>query len=193
MHLELKVAVRMSYYSPSTKYRYLDLPSTQIIQTHNTHRHNTTQPSQTRVQAAPHSPPTPPNPPKLGSKLLPTPLQHHPQHPHHRKQNTYPTFQMFLQYWQSPNPILSTYDMTTYYTKTDRHSPTSRKLTGHNSRKTQSTLSLRPPYNVHTNIHTVNIIFTNIVLMADKHNIPKGKMHSNCMLLLKDIVIIIFI
>ena len=33
-----------------------------------------------------------------------------------------------------------------------------------------------------TNIHTANIIFTNIVLMAEKHNIPKGKMHSNCRL-----------
>ena len=28
-----------------------------------------------------------------------------------------------------------------------------------------------------------NIIFTNIILMADKHNVPKGKMHSNCRLL----------
>ena len=34
-----------------------------------------------------------------------------------------------------------------------------------------------------TNIHTVNIIFTNIILMADKHNIPKGQMHGNCRLL----------
>ena len=32
----------------------------------------------------------------------------------------------------------------------------------------------------HTNIHTANRIFTNIILMADKHNMPKGKMHSNC-------------
>ena len=39
-----------------------------------------------------------------------------------------------------------------------------------------------------TNIHTANIIFTNIILMADKQNIPKGKMHSNCRLLPKDIV-----
>ena len=31
-----------------------------------------------------------------------------------------------------------------------------------------------------TNIHTANIIFTNIILMADKHTTPKGKMHSNC-------------
>ena len=31
-----------------------------------------------------------------------------------------------------------------------------------------------------TNIHTANIVFINIILTADKHNIPKGKMHSNC-------------
>ena len=31
-----------------------------------------------------------------------------------------------------------------------------------------------------TNIHTANIIFTNIILMTDKHIIPKGKMHNNC-------------
>ena len=34
-----------------------------------------------------------------------------------------------------------------------------------------------------TNIHTANIIFTNIIL-----NIPKSKMHSNCRLLPEDIV-----
>ena len=33
------------------------------------------------------------------------------------------------------------------------------------------------------NIHTANIIFTNIIQMAGKHNIQKGKMHSNCRLL----------
>ena len=36
-----------------------------------------------------------------------------------------------------------------------------------------------------TNIHTANRIF--ILLMADKHNIPKGKMHSNCRLFPEDI------
>ena len=41
---------------------------------------------------------------------------------------------------------------------------------------------------IRTNIHTANIIFTNIILMTDKHNIPKGKMHSNCRLLPEDIV-----
>ena len=75
--------------------------------------------------------------------------------------------------------------MTTDYNKTDVLSPTTRKLTGHNSRKTQSPLSLRPPY---PPIYTANIMFTNIILMEDKHNIRMGKMHSNCRLLPKDIV-----
>ena len=39
-----------------------------------------------------------------------------------------------------------------------------------------------------TNIHTVNILFTNIIPIADKHNIPKGKMHSNFRLLSDHIV-----
>ena len=39
-----------------------------------------------------------------------------------------------------------------------------------------------------TNIHTANRIFTHIILMADKHNIPNGKMHRNCSLLPEDIV-----
>ena len=50
----------MCRYLPSTIHRYLDLPSTQRIQTHTSHRHNTTPPLPTLVQA--HSPPTPPQP-----------------------------------------------------------------------------------------------------------------------------------
>ena len=46
----------------------------------------------------------------------------------HYHQTTYPS---------SPH---STYNMTTDYNKTDGHSPTTKKLTGHNSRKTQSLL-----------------------------------------------------
>ena len=38
------------------------------------------------------------------------------------------------------------------------------------------------------NIHTANRIFTNIMLMADRQNIPGGKMHGNCRLLPEDIV-----
>ena len=43
-------------------------------------------------------------------------------------------------------------------------------------------LSLRPPY------PPTYTLPTNIILMADKHNIPKGKMRSNCRLLPEDIV-----
>ena len=73
--------------------------------------------------------------------------------------------------------------MTTDYNKTDGLSPTTRKMTGPDSRKTAFAQTTIP-----TNIHTVNIIFTNIILMADKHNIPKGKMRSNYMLLHDHIV-----
>ena len=41
----------------------------------------------------------------------------------------------YLQTTYPSSPLL-TYDMTTYYNKTDRLSPTTRKQTGHNSRKT---------------------------------------------------------
>ena len=83
----------------------------------------------------------------------------------HYHQTTYPS-----------SPQL-TYDMTTDSNKTDELSPTTKKLNGHNSQKTQESAFAQ------TNIHTANIIFTNIILMADKYTIPKGKMHSNCRLL----------
>ena len=92
----------------------------------------------------------------------------------HYHQTTYPS-----------SPQL-TYDMNTDYNKTDGQSPTTRKLTGHNSRKTHESAFAQTT--IPTNIPTVNIIFTNIILMADNHIIPKGKMHSNCRLLPKDIV-----
>ena len=76
--------------------------------------------------------------------------------------------------------------MTTDYNKAYGLSPTTRKLTEHNSRK--DTASAFAQTTIPTNIHTANIIFTNIILMADKHNISKGKMQSNCMLLPEDIV-----
>ena len=47
---------------------------------------------------------------------------------------------------------------------------------------TEDTESAFAQTTIHTNIHC-NIIFTKIILMAHKHNIPKGKMHSNCRLL----------
>ena len=39
-----------------------------------------------------------------------------------------------------------------------------------------------------TNIHTANIFFTNIILKADKPNIPTGKMHNKCSFLPDHIV-----
>ena len=53
---------------------------------------------------------------------------------------------------------------------------------------TEDTESVFAQTTIPTNIHTANRIFTNIILMADKQNIPKGKMHSNCRLLPEDIV-----
>ena len=75
--------------------------------------------------------------------------------------------------------------MTTDYNKTDGDLPTTKKQAGHNSRKTESAFAQTT---IPTNIHTANRILTNIILMADKHNIPKGKMHSKCKLLPEDIV-----
>ena len=59
-----------------------------------------------------------------------------------------------------------------------------KKPTGHNSRDTESPFDHTT---IPANIHTANRIFTN-VLMADKHKIPKGKMHSIYMLLPDHIV-----
>ena len=53
---------------------------------------------------------------------------------------------------------------------------------------TEDTESAFAQTTIPTNIHTANIIFTNIILMEDKQNIPKGKMHSNFRLLPEDIV-----
>ena len=53
---------------------------------------------------------------------------------------------------------------------------------------TEDTESAFAQTTIPTNIHTANIIFTNSILMADKHNITKGKMHSNCRLLSDHIV-----
>ena len=49
--IEHRVHPQMRRYPPSTMYRYLDLPYTQIIQTHHSQRHNTTPHLQTLIQA----------------------------------------------------------------------------------------------------------------------------------------------
>ena len=53
---------------------------------------------------------------------------------------------------------------------------------------TEDTESAFAQTTIPTNIHTTNIIFTNIILMAYKRTLPKGKMHSNCRLLSDHIV-----
>ena len=75
--------------------------------------------------------------------------------------------------------------MTRDSNKTDGLLLTTRKLTGHNSRKIESAFAQTT---IPTNIHTANRLFTNIILIADHHNIPKGKMHSNFRLLPDHIV-----
>ena len=49
---------------PNTIHRYLELPYTQRIQTHISHRHNTTHTSISWSKPTTHSPPTPPTPPQ---------------------------------------------------------------------------------------------------------------------------------
>ena len=53
---------------------------------------------------------------------------------------------------------------------------------------TEDTESAYSQTTIPTNIHIANILFTNFILMADTHNIPNGKMHSNYRLLPEDIV-----
>ena len=52
----------------------------------------------------------------------------------------------------------------------------SRRQNGHNSPKAQRLLSQTP---LPTKIHPANTIFTNIILQADKHTIPKCTPHEN--------------
>ena len=79
----------MRRYPPNTIYRCLDLPSTQIIRTHNSHLHNTTTSLQTLVQAPNQSPPTPN-----------TPLN--PKHRHTHNTSLVPTGLIK----RKPNPII---------------------------------------------------------------------------------------
>ena len=65
----------MRRYPPSTIHRYLDLPSTQRIQSRTSHRHNTTPPLHTLVQA-PYLLPT------YITHTIATKTQTHDQHSH---------------------------------------------------------------------------------------------------------------
>ena len=87
-----------------------------------------------------------------------------------------------------PTSLQLTYDMTTdYKLQQNRRTFTNYKKADWTQFTVDTRVRFRSDHHT-TNIHNANIIFTNIILMADKHNIPKGKMHSNCRLLPEDIV-----
>ena len=97
--------------------------------------------------------------------------------------------------WRTQNALSSDHlpMITTINIRHDYRLPQNRRtFTNYNkadwSQFTEDTESAFAQTTIPTNIHTANIIFTNIILMADKQNIPKGKMHSNCRLLHEDIV-----
>ena len=77
--------------------------------------------------------------------------------------------------------------MTTDYNKTEKKTFTNYKKADW-TQFIEDTESVFVQTTISTNIHTANRLFTNIILMTDKHNIHKGKMHSNCRLLPEDIV-----
>ena len=85
-----------------------------------------------------------------------------------------------------PSSLQLTYDMSTDYNKTDGTFTNYNKA--HWTQFTEDTESAFAQTTIPTNIHNANLILTNIILMADNHNIPKGKMHSNCRLLPDHIV-----
>ena len=53
---------------------------------------------------------------------------------------------------------------------------------------TEYTVRFRSDHHTHQHTHCQHNFFTNIILVADKHNIRKGKMNSNCRLLPDHIV-----
>ena len=78
----------MRRYPPSTIHRYLDLPSTQIIQTHISHRHNTTPPDPGQIPT-PHLQPHLIHPPHQHCRHPCTLTLSHDTHMQHKQQYTY--------------------------------------------------------------------------------------------------------
>ena len=81
-------------------------------------------------------------------------------------------------YSSSPQSI---FDMTIDYNKTDEHLLQESRL------DTIHGVIFCSDHRTHQQTHCQHN-FTNSILMADKHNIPNGKMHSNCRLLSDHIV-----
>ena len=80
-------------------------------------------------------------------------------------------------------PIITTINTRTKYKlKQNRHTFTNYRKANWTQFTTYTEAAfsdIQPP----PDIHTANTIFANIILHADKHNIPKGKIHSTCKLL----------
>ena len=85
-------------------------------------------------------------------------------------------------------PIITTINIRHYYRLQQNRRTFTNYKNADWTQFTEDTESAVPQTTISTNIHTANIIVTNIIQMADKHTIPKGKMHSNCRLLPEDIV-----
>ena len=102
----------MRRYPPSTIYRYLDLPSTQIIQTHKSHRHKTTPLFQTLVQA-PY--PLPTNTTHTSATQTQIHIQHSPCSQRNGKaqtQSSYPLTSFISHFTHSTNPSHPTHHIS---------------------------------------------------------------------------------
>ena len=85
-------------------------------------------------------------------------------------------------------PIITTINIRHDYSLQQNRRTCTHYKKSHWTQFTEDTESAFAQTTIPTNIHTANIIITNIILMADKHNMPKGKMHSKCRLLPDHIV-----
>ena len=88
------------------------------------------------------------------------------------------TTNIFTKYQKMSNALYTRISWKTQHTLSSDHIPII------------TTINIRYDYRLeqNTNIHIANRIFTNIILMPDKYNIPKVKMPSNCRLLPNHIV-----
>ena len=72
-------------------------------------------------------------------------------------------------------PIITTINIRHDYRLQQNRRTITNYKTAHWTQFTEDTESAFAQTTIPTNIHIANIIFTNIILMADKQNIPKGK------------------
>ena len=79
-------------------------------------------------------------------------------------------------------PIITTINTRTKYKLKNRHTFTSYMKANWTQFTTDTEAAFSDILPL-PDIHTANTIFTNIILHADKQNIPKGKIHSTCKLL----------